>query len=370
MHPSGAYHQTQSTVPWQTHQQDLGTPTGRGHSGYNQRSGTPAPSANAYSNQTQTAPQHWQSGVEGTTSNRGFRPQFHATQGPHPNLQPGYSHDKEHYNPQQFQGHQHGSLVARRGSYHVDEENSEGRAVPGALQPPTQGRSGFPRDQYGVPTVNSGRADTLTDVGLETPSPLPPPIMRRANHSSESGRTTSGRGTSRGLHCSPKNPTPRIHPNNNPNLLRTNSSKSSPPYMLSQRKQLRVEEKSYLKEVKKSIAEGRVPQVRLLQNNNGDIIQYKSQFLNALKLAALSLVPNADIDVKNPSTMQDIMEEVKRQFIIERPLLEGMVEGFLQRLFKRNRAVYHRHWTVHGDHVAHLSLWDAQNIKGTRGTPE
>jgi hypothetical protein len=50
-------------------------------------------------------------------------------------------------------------------------------------------------------------------------------------------------------------------------------------------RQLRVEEKSYLKEVKRSIAEGRVPQVRLKQNNNGDIVQYKAQFLNALKLA-------------------------------------------------------------------------------------
>jgi hypothetical protein len=120
--------------------------------------------------------------------------------------------------------------------------------------------------------------------------------------------------------------------------------------MLSQRKQLRVEEKSYLKEVKRSIAEGRVPQVRLQQNNNGDIVQYKAQFLNALKLAALALVPNADIDIKNPSTMQEIMLEVKRQFIIEKPLPEGMVAGFLQRLYKRNRAVYHRHWRTHGDH--------------------
>ena len=101
--------------------------------------------------------------------------------------------------------------------------------------------------------------------------------------------------------------------------------------------------------MKRSIAEGRVPQVRLQQNNTGDIIQYKSQFLNALKLAALSLVPNADIDVKNPSTMQEIMKEVKRQFILEKPLPEGMVAGFLQRLYKRNRAVYHRHWIVHGD---------------------
>jgi hypothetical protein len=91
-----------------------------------------------------------------------------------------------------------------------------------------------------------------------------------------------------------------------------------------------------------------VPQVRLEQNISGDIVQYKAQFLNALKLAALAIVPDADIDIKNQSTMQEIMKEVRRQFIIEKPLPEGLVEGYLQRLYKRNRAVYHRHWTLHG----------------------
>jgi len=119
--------------------------------------------------------------------------------------------------------------------------------------------------------------------------------------------------------------------------------------MSSQRKHLRVAEKFYLKEVKRSIAEGRVPQVRLQQDNNGNIVQYKAQFLNALKLATLAIVPYADIDVKNPSTMQEIMEEVKRQFILDKPFLEGMVAGYLQHLYKRNRAMYHRHWTLHGD---------------------
>jgi hypothetical protein len=141
---------------------------------------------------------------------------------------------------------------------------------------------------------------------------------------------------------------PPLQTTNNPTLLSSNSSKSSPPYTLSQRKQLRVEEKSYLKEVKRSIAEGRVPQVRLQQNSSGDIVQYKAQFMNALKLAALAIVPNADIDVKNTSKMQEIMREVRRQFIMEKPLPEGMVAGYLQRLYKRNRAVYHRHWTLHG----------------------
>ena len=78
-------------------------------------------------------------------------------------------------------------------------------------------------------------------------------------------------------------------------------------------------------------------------------MQYKSQFLNALKLAALAIVPNAFIDIRNSSTMQEVMDEVRRQFIIDKPLPEGMVAEFLQRLYKRNRAVYHRHWSLHGD---------------------
>ena len=412
MPPSGSYYHTQSTIPWQTSQHVYETPKRRCHSGYSPSIGTPVKSANAYNNQMQPPAQHRQGGVEGTTGNRMFRPfqtathgahpntqhgysharehynssQFnrtqhgsptsrpgsycvpeehgdpnvvsgalppleqgrgpfsrgtHAVPGAHPNTQPGYSHAREHYNPQQFNGTQHGSPTSRPGSYYVHEEHSEGQAVSGAILPLEQGRGRFPRQ--------GGRPDTSEDMRVETPSPIPPSLTRRANQSSSSGRTSSGAGSSRGQHSSLKEPTPRIHHNNSPNLLRTNSSKSSPPYILSRRKKRRVEEKAYLKEVKRSIAEGRVPQVRLQQNNNGDIIQYKTQFLNALKLAALSHVPNADIDVKNQSTMQEIMAEVSRQFIIDKPLPEGFVAGFLQRLYKRNRAVYHRHWMVHGD---------------------
>ena len=206
-----------------------------------------------------------------------------------------------------------------------------------------------PRDFHGIRDEIGGRGDISIDNGLESARRSQSSLGRRGTHSTPSHRTSEGAGTSRGPQYSLKDPTHLIHPHNSPELLRANSSKSSSPYMLSQRKQHRVEEKSYLKEVKRSIAKGRVPQVRLQQNSRGDITQYKSQFLNALKLAALSLVPHANIDVKNPSTMQEIMKEVKRQFIIERPLLEGMVAGYLQRLYKRNRAMYHRHWTVHGD---------------------
>ena len=173
-------------------------------------------------------------------------------------------------------------------------------------------------------------------------------LARRGTHTLSDAHTSRG-----GRFCEPhgsrNGPLLGTPTTNSPVVLSSNSSKSSLPYTPSQRKQLRLEEKSYLKEVKRSIAEGRVPQVRLQQNNSGHIVQYKTQFLNALKLAALAIVPNADIDTKNPETMQEIMSEVKRQFIIEKPLPEGMVAGFLQRLFKRIRAVYHRHWALHGD---------------------
>ena len=118
---------------------------------------------------------------------------------------------------------------------------------------------------------------------------------------------------------------------------------------MSQRKLLRVEQRSYLKEVKSAIAEGRVPQVHLEQNDSGEIVKFKSQFLNAVKLAALAIVPNAFIHFKYPSTMQEIMVEVTRQFVLEKPLPEGMIEGFLQRLYKRNRALYRKHWSRYGD---------------------
>ena len=194
-----------------------------------------------------------------------------------------------------------------------------------------------------------GRGDAAPDKDSVTAATGPPNLGRSAINQTTSAHTTSGGPRLRDQRDSTMEDVLPTQTSSNPILLSTDSSKSSPPYTSSQRKQLRVEERSYLKEVKRSIAEGRVPQVRLQQNNSGDIVQYKTQFLNALKLAALAIVPNADIDIKNPSTMHEIMKEVRRQFIIEKPLPEGMVAGFLQRLYKRNRAVYHRHWTLHGD---------------------
>ena len=246
-------------------------------------------------------------------------------------------------------GSGHDGLQPRQGPQSLSmaaAEHHRGQRVSTLVGP---GRCEESSELLAVRDANVCRGDSSNAPGPEPAIQTPSTQGRRHLRTPSSAKTSSGGGTLREHHETRKDKQPVVHTNNSPGLLSTNSSKSSPPYTLSQRKQLRVEGQSYLKEVKRSIAEGRVPQVRLQQNNSGDVIQYKAQFLNALKLAALAIVPNADIDVKNPSTMQEIMKEVKRQFIIEKPLPEGMVEGFLQRLYKRNRAVYHRHWTLHGD---------------------
>ena len=226
-------------------------------------------------------------------------------------------------------------------------EAADGDVV--ARVPPAigQGICGQQRESH---LVSGGRVESIHVRGAESARPSPSTLRRKTALPIASAHTTSEGGALRDQRHSMKEPSPVLTTNNSPTLLSTTSSKSSPPSTLSQRKQLRVEEKSYLKEVKRSIAEGRVPQVRLHQNDNGDIVEFKAQFLNALKLAALAIVPHADIDIKNAWTMQEILKEVKRQFIIEKPLPEGLVEGYLQRLYKRNRALYHRHWLLHGDH--------------------
>ena len=316
---------------------------------HNQSNGTPFATPNAYNHQSQYTEHRRDVGFEGAAPNRMLPHIQNTPQGASFNSQHGYSNGNEHYNHQQYFGPGRESSQPRPSSNYMPMGSAPGQHVVGGAPPPDDTGYEGPRDYHGVTAANGGRRELNFDPTPESARLPHTSLGHRGTHSTYGAKTSSGGGTSRGQQGPLKDPQHLIHPNNSPELLRTNSSKSSLPYMLSQRKQHRLEEKSYLKAVKRSIAEGRVPQVRLQQNNTGDIIQYKSQFLNALKLAALSLVPNADIDVKNPSTMQEIMKEVKRQFILEKPLPEGMVAGFLQRLYKRNRAVYHRHWIVHGD---------------------
>ena len=219
----------------------------------------------------------------------------------------------------------------------------------GVSAPSGPGKRGMQREVNGTTDMRGAHGARRSETQPEPGRYANTSLARRGTHEIQGAHTSRGGARFREQQVSRNGRMPGTPATNSPIGLSSNSSKSSLPYKLSQRKQLRLEEKTYLKEVKRSIAEGRVPQVWLQQNNTGHVVQYKTQFLNALKLAALAIVPNADIDIKNPSTMQEIMSEVKRQFKIERPLQAGMVAGFLQRLYKRNRAVYRRHWTLHGD---------------------
>ena len=224
------------------------------------------------------------------------------------------------FNSQPVHGSVQENMQPRPATQGIPAEPAEGQSGPGVSSPMGPRRcEGLPEFQ-GERVTTGHRGDSTTEKSADTARAPPSTLRRRGSHSNSDAQNSSGGGTPREQHHALKDQTPLMNSSNSTILLSSNSSKSSPPYTLSQRKQLRVEEKSYLKEVKRSIAEGRVPQVRLQQNNNGEIVQYKAQFLNALKLAALALVPNAAIDIKNPQTMQEIMQEVKRQFIIEKPL--------------------------------------------------
>ena len=342
-----SYPQPHSTVPWQNTQPVFGTIGPPSQSMYNPCMGTPIASQNAYNNQLQYSSQPRESQYDGSNGSHIMLPMHSLSHGANFNSQPGHMAGKEFYISQPLQGSAHENPQPRPRNQCIPHEEVGEQGMPRVVPPLGQGSCGAQIFVHAARDVRGGRGDASPDKESITAARAPSALRRVAINQTTNAHTTSGGATLRAQVT--MEDVPPTQTSNNPILLSTNSSKSSPPYTSSQRKQLRVEERSYLKEVKRSIAEGRVPQVRLQQNNSGDIVQYKTQFLNALKLAALAIVPNADIDIKNPSTMHEIMKEVRRQFIIEKPLPEGMVAGFLQRLYKRNRAVYHRHWTLHGD---------------------
>ena len=337
------YHQQQSTIPWQTTQTNFGGTNARSQPVYNQCIGTPVAPSSAYTNQVTYVAQPREHNFEGTSSNPKLS--HNRPQGPAFDSQPGHGPGQEYYTTQHLPcaGQEHTQPRARNQSTPVEAVEGEVVAAMGQVI------YGQRREIHQARLTAGGCAESNTIRGPECARQSTTTVGRPVVRQSASAHTSSQGGTRRDHRQSKKEHSPVLNSISSPTLLSTTSSKSSPLSTMSQRKQHRVEEKSYLKEVKRSIAEGRVPQVRLQQNNNGAIVQYKAQFLNALKLAALAIVPNADIDIKNPCTMQEIMQEVKRQFIIEKPLPEGMVEGYLQRLYKRNRAIYHRHWLLHDD---------------------
>ena len=340
------YHQQQPPIPWQTTQPIFGGISARSQPVYNPFIGTTVAPSSAYTNQVTYAAAPREIHFDGTPSNHILLPSHNRPQGAAFGSQTGHMQGQEYYTTPQSRCSGHESTQPRTQMQAQPLENAEGEAVAAVGQV----NSGQRRELHEARDTAGGRVESnstrLPESARQTPTTVAPQVVPPPANA----HTSSEGGTIRDQRPSKKGSSPVMNTNSSPTFLSTTSSKSSPPSTMSNRKQHRVEEKSYLKEVKRSIAEGRVPQVRLQQNNNGDIVQYKAQFLNALKLAALAIVPSADIDIKNPCTMQEIMKEVKRQFIIEKPLPEGMVEGYLQRLYKRNRAVHHRHWLLHGDH--------------------
>ena len=338
------YHKPQRTVPWQTAQSVSGNVPARGGSLYNTYLGTPVAQSNRLNNQLSYPANQRESQFEGPSSNHSKLPGHNLPPGATYNQHPGYKQGNVDYNSQQLHGSGQESSHPRSRAQGLPVDDAAGQVLPGSGAPSAQVICGAQREMQVGRDTSEGRGASCVEKDSDTGKQT-----RQACRAAGSAQNSTGGEPLADRFYSVPEPTPMTHASNSSLLLSTNSSKSSPPYTSSQRKQLRVEEKCYLKEVKRSIAEGRVPQVRLQQDNSGHIVQYKAQFLNALKLAALAIVPYADIDVKNPDTMQEIMEEVKRQFIFEKPLPKGMVAGFLQRLYKRNRAVYHRHWIQHGD---------------------
>ena len=291
---STSFHQLHGTIPWQTAQPGFGTIGGQQQTMYNPRVGTPLAASTAYNNQLSYPTQPREAQFRGTPPNRMLLPLQTHPQGATTTSHPGYMPGIECYTSQPLHGPAHESMQTRPRTIGLPLETTEGQAV--VVPPMGQSNSGVRRELHVSRDTSGGRGDSCTEKGPETARPAPSTLERRGSHTPSSAHTSPGGGTLREQLDSGTEQTPETR--NNPLLLSTNSSKSSPPYTLTHRKQLRIEEKSYLREVKRSIAEGRVPQVRLEQNNSGNIVQYKAQFLNALKLAALAIVPNADIDTK------------------------------------------------------------------------
>ena len=341
------YHQTQGLIPYSNGQPVYGSTGNPGPPMYTPCIGTPIAPSTTYNNQVTYGAQQHASQYEGP--NPHHLPLHNLPPGPGYNSQPGQHGRILFTAPQQFRGPGHENPQPRPATHYTQSQVVEGQPLRRVPPPSAQFAGGDQAHLTTFPETMPRRGASYVHKEIEFATPAPSSLGRQASNPTSSAYTTSGIGTLPDHHSSTMEQSPMAHTSNSPQVLSTNSNKASPPYTSSQRKQLRVEEKCYLKEVKRSIAEGRVPRVHLAQNVNGDIVQYKAQFLNALKLAALAIEPNADIDVHNPATMQEIMKEVKRQFIIEKPLPDGMVAGFLQRLYKRNRVVYHRHWTIHGD---------------------
>ena len=163
----------------------------------------------------------------------------------------------------------------RHGTQSLPTTAASQQSGPPRAPPMGPGRYDATSEFLAVRDANMCCGDSSTNPGPEPAIQTPSTMVLRPRHRPSSAHTPSGGGTLREHHEPQREHQPVLPTNNSSKLLHPNSSKSSPPYTLSQRKQLRVEGQSYLKEMKRSIAEDRVPQVHLHQNNSVHVIQYK-----------------------------------------------------------------------------------------------
>ena len=248
------FHQPQRTIPWQTTPPVFGNIGAQAQSMYNPCFGTPVAASTAYNNQMAYPAQPRESQFEGPGFNHMLLSTQNLPQGATYNPKPTYMAGKEYYTSQQFNGPGQEGLQHRPRTQCLPAEETEVHAVPGVCAPMGQGNCGVQREIIAGRDVSGGRGASCVEKDM--------PTTRPARHTTHAATSSRGRALHE-QHESTTEQMPVTDTSNGTILLSTNSSKSSPPYTSSQRKQLRVQEKFYLKEVKRSIAEGRVPQVRL-----------------------------------------------------------------------------------------------------------
>ena len=270
---SSSCHQQQNTTHWQTAQPS----TGRPQLQYTPCIGTPVATPNAYTNQVSYPATPRDTQFDGSTSGHMLLPMQNRPQGPTFDSPHSHMPGKEYYTPGHIPSSTYDGHQPCNRSQCMTREAAEGEAAGGIIPTMAQGICGSQREPYPSRDTSGGHVESPTVRGAENGRRAPSTPCREVVRPTASAHTSSPGGALRERRRSLKEPSPMVNTNNSPTLLSTTSSLSSPPSTLSQRKQLRVEEKTYLKEVKRSIAEGRVPQVRLQQNNNGDIVQYRTK---------------------------------------------------------------------------------------------
>jgi hypothetical protein len=251
-----SYHQTQSSIPWPNAQPVFGQIGPPGQSMYNPFIGTPLSSSSAYNNQNPYTAQPREGPYEGPNSNHVLAPLHNLPQGQILHSQPVHLAGGEFYASQQFRGSPHENTQLRPLTNCMPLEDSEGQAMRGVGPPNRPAQGGVQREQPIPNTYKGVRGTPCADKAAEIADVATSTLGRRAFNPLSIAHTTSGIGTVHEAHDSTMEQMQVAHTSNSPILLSSNSSKSSPPYTLSQRKQLRVEEKVVFKRGEKVYSRG------------------------------------------------------------------------------------------------------------------